>query len=185
METNPKTLHITIQRKAWDMFSKGEKNEEYLNPKYYWYRRLLDVDREGYGYFCTSCDGDFEDLLRKSKDSFREFTKLLKEAIEDGVFEYKHFDRVKIHLGHRRNAPYMLFRLENITIGTGRPEWGAEPDLQYFIIRLGERIWEPEDCKNYYVEGCHEDILCSGTWPMKGCYGVCKNFQPITDKQSI
>lgn len=176
---NPKTLHLTVQRKSWDMLKKGEKNEEYLDPKYYWYLRLLDVDREGYGYFCPSCEGDFEDLFRESEDSYKEFTRLLDKAIEDGIFEYKHFDCVKIHLGHRQdNTPYLLFKLESISIGTGRTEWGAEPDHRYFIVRLGERIGEPEECEHYYVDGCHGDILCSGTKPMRGCYGICKNFKP-------
>lgn len=25
-------------------------------------------------------------------------------------------------------------------IGTGNPDWGAEPGKQYFVIRLGERM---------------------------------------------
>ncbi len=33
----------------------------------------------------------------------------------------------------------MLFKLDSITIGKGRPEWGA-PDHNVFILKLGERI---------------------------------------------
>jgi len=37
----------------------------------------------------------------------------------------------------------MLYLLEmdtTLTIGTGKPEWGAEPGKKYFVIQLGETI---------------------------------------------
>ena len=135
-----KTLHLVLKRKWWDMIASGEKKEEYREPKYYWYRRLLNVDRDGYGYFCESCYGDFEDLFRASNDSYHEFTLRLQQAIEDGVFEYKEFDCVQFHLGYRKYAPRMTFEIEEISIGKGREDWGAEPDKLYFVIKLGKRI---------------------------------------------
>lgn len=135
-----KILHLVLKHKWWDMIASGEKKEEYREPKYYWYRRLLNVDREGYGYFCESCDGDFEDLFRKSNDSFREFTKLLQRAIENGVFEYKDFEFVQFQLGYRKDAPRMTFEIEEISIGKGREDWGAPTDTEVFIIKLGKRI---------------------------------------------
>ena len=32
----------------------------------------------------------------------------------------------------------MYIPIESVTIGTGRPEWGAEPDKRYFVIKLKE-----------------------------------------------
>lgn len=34
----------------------------------------------------------------------------------------------------------MTFEIEEIKIGKGREEWGAESDKDYFIIKLGKRI---------------------------------------------
>lgn len=122
------------------MIASGEKSDEYREPRYYWYRRLLNVDKEGYGYFCESCDGDFEDLFRVSNDSFHKFTQLLQRAIEEGIFEYKDFEFVQFQLGYHKDAPRMTFKIESISIGKGREEWGAESDKLYFVIKLGKRI---------------------------------------------
>jgi len=82
------------------MIASGEKREEYREPRYYWYLRLLKVDREGYGYFQKPCEGDFEDLFRASNDSFAEFTRKLKLKIDEGVFEYHKFKYVRFHRGY-------------------------------------------------------------------------------------
>lgn len=135
-----KTLDLVLKHKWYDMIACGEKKEEYREPRYYWYRRLLNVDREGYGYFCESCEGDFEDLFRVSEDSFAKFTEKLKEAIYNGVFEYKDFTHVRFHRGYTSTT--MTFEIESITIGKGKEEWGAEPGMDYFVIKLGKRLKE-------------------------------------------
>jgi hypothetical protein len=33
----------------------------------------------------------------------------------------------------------MLFELDEMTIGKGKPEWGA-PDDEVFILKLGKRV---------------------------------------------
>ena len=137
---DPKTLHLVLKRKWFDMIRSGEKKEEYREPRYYWYRRLLNVDREGYGHFCESCDGDFEDLFRAANDSFYSFTQLLQRAIEEGIFEYKDFEFVQFQLDYYKDAPRMTFEIDEIFIGKGREDWGAEPDKLYFVIKLGKRI---------------------------------------------
>lgn len=40
-------------------------------------------------------------------------------------------------LGYASSRPTMLVKFEGITIGKGRPEWGAVPGKSYFIIKLG------------------------------------------------
>lgn len=34
----------------------------------------------------------------------------------------------------------MMFEVAKQTVGIGKPEWGAEPGKEYFIIELGKRI---------------------------------------------
>lgn len=50
----------------------------------------------------------------------------------------KGFTYVKFSYGYTRRT--MTFEIESITIGKGRPEWGAPMDEEVFIIKLGERI---------------------------------------------
>lgn len=45
---------------------------------------------------------------------------------------------VKFSYGYTRRT--MTFDIESITIGKGKPEWGAPADEEVFIIKLGKRL---------------------------------------------
>ena len=49
----------------------------------------------------------------------------------------KGFTHVKFSYGYTRRT--MTFEIESITIGKGKPEWGA-PTEDVFIIKLGKRV---------------------------------------------
>lgn len=55
-----------------------------------------------------------------------------------GVWSYKVYDLVCFSCGYTQKR--MTFKAGRITIGYGKPEWGAPKDKRVFIIRLGERI---------------------------------------------
>lgn len=50
----------------------------------------------------------------------------------------KGYTHVRFRYGYTRRT--MLFEIEDIRIGTGRPEWGAPEDEKVFIIKLGEKV---------------------------------------------
>lgn len=52
-------------------------------------------------------------------------------------FYNKNYTHVVFHKGYTNET--MTFRIEGIGIGEGKPEWGAEPDKNYFKIVLGKR----------------------------------------------
>lgn len=131
-----KILDLVLDAKTFHSIISGEQEEVYRSV-YHTCDKLLNVDREGYGYFHPPCRGDFEDMARDCKDSLKEFTRLLKQAIADGYFEYRHYDAVRLHRGYTNTT--MLFKCEGITIGKGNPAWGA-PEEEVFIIKLGERV---------------------------------------------
>lgn len=130
-------LDLVLKGKWYDMIASGEKREEYRDT-FFWSARLLNVDREGYGYFQKACHGDFEDLGNKCNDSLKKFTQLLKQAIEDGYFEYRHYDAVRFRRGYTKTT--MLFEIKSISMGLGNPNWGAPKDREVFIIKPGKRI---------------------------------------------
>lgn len=47
------------------------------------------------------------------------------------------YTHARFRYGYTRRT--MLFEVESIIIGRGKPEWGA-PDEDVFILRLGERV---------------------------------------------
>lgn len=48
------------------------------------------------------------------------------------------FSAIEFKNGYGKDAPTLLFECDEIIIGTGKPEWGAEPDKEYFVIKLGK-----------------------------------------------
>lgn len=42
--------------------------------------------------------------------------------------------------GYRPDSPEIVWVHEGIEIGEGKPEWGAEPGKQYFVLKIGELI---------------------------------------------
>ena len=60
------------------------------------------------------------------------------------VNQYTH---VRFRYGYTKRT--MLFKLNDITIGYGNPEWGAPKDKEVFILKLGNRIEEEYGDVNY------------------------------------
>lgn len=52
----------------------------------------------------------------------------------------KRFDAVTFIHGYQPNSPRTTLEWKGIEIGMGKPEWGAEPGKEYFVIKLGEII---------------------------------------------
>ena len=74
------------------------------------------------------------------KEEYREITPYyearLGKYMDDGLF------RIILRAGYRKDSP-KLNCLVRGRKGTGRPEWGAEPGKEYFVLRIYEksRIW--------------------------------------------
>lgn len=83
----------------------------------------------------------------QKKEEYREITSYWQRRLSDHIYsdlyEIRHFENVTFTLGYPKKTDVsrrMTFRIEDITIREGKPEWGAEPDKQYFVIVLGERV---------------------------------------------
>lgn len=110
------------------MIASGEKTEEYRELLPYWQKRLLRC-----GYACAGYCVLMGDIICPACRHLK----------------YTDFDTVVFTLGYPRKddvSRHMKFKVSEIFIGTGKPEWGAEPDKKYFVIKLGERIkYETQD----------------------------------------
>lgn len=130
MQREMKTLHLTLKKRWFDMIQSGEKCEEYREIKNYWFRRIygLYITDPGSGKLHTD-DAVYATLSQNHN-----------------LIMSKHppiqFARVTFRNGYGRFVPEMTFPIESITIGEGRPEWGAEPGKKYFIIKFKhEKVW--------------------------------------------
>lgn len=117
-----KTLTLSLKKKWFDMIASGEKTEEYREITPYWQKRLLRCGNACGGY-CVLMGEIICPMCRYLK--------------------YTDFDTVVFTLGYPRKddiSRRLEFKVSDISIDCGKPEWGAEPDKNYFVIKLGERI---------------------------------------------
>ena len=110
-----KTLHLPLKAKWHEMMESGVKTEEYIEIKPYWANRM----RFQANGFCTP-------------------NKLCLQARTYGVCDVR-YTHVKFSYGYTKRT--MTFEIESITIGKGKPEWGA-PTEDVFIIKLGKRNYD-------------------------------------------
>lgn len=61
-----KILDLVLDAKTFHSIISGEQEEVYRSV-YHTCDKLLNVDREGYGYFHPPCRGDFEDKTKPSQ----------------------------------------------------------------------------------------------------------------------
>ena len=78
------------------------------------------------------------------KEEYREIKDYWSRRLErlddnDMIGGYNEFDVVEFRNGYSKYAQSMMVECEGITIGRGKPEWGA-PDKPVFIIKLGRVV---------------------------------------------
>lgn len=100
------------------MIKNGNKREEYREIKPYWMTRLFNIDKK------TKQDKQF-----------------IIEEIKNHNIQPKDFTHVKFRKGYTND--YIIFRIENITIGVGNKEWGA-PTNDIFIIKFANQTLKEE-----------------------------------------
>lgn len=118
-------LHLPIKKKWFDMIASGEKTEEYREIKPHWISRLML--KTGTANLPMISFVARSHSQRKLKQSH-------------SVLEFKKYDQVCLRNGYNKNSPTLYKYVKDISIGQGRPEWGAEPGILYFIIHLGITI---------------------------------------------
>lgn len=108
-----KILHLPLKSKWYEMIESGVKTEEYREIKPYWENRIRC---QAFGV-CTP-----------NKPCLRVRTV--------GVCDMR-YTHVKFSYGYTKRT--MTFEIESITVGKGKPEWGA-PAEDVFVIKLGKRL---------------------------------------------
>lgn len=122
-----KNLQLSLKTKWFELTKAGIKTEDYRDLTDYWLKRLL-----------TETDYDF--YLQAINSGGNEF--------EHGHFDitnasFKTFSHNIMTLGYPKSTDTeRILKLEHkgIEIRTGNPEWGAEPNKLYFVIKHGKII---------------------------------------------
>lgn len=100
-----KTLTLSLKKQWFDMIKAGIKKEEYREIKPFWKKRLRNV--------------------------------VLKTALSTVYEGFQIYDTLVFTLSYPKaddTERRLVFKSPKIRIGTGRPDWGAEPGKNYFVI---------------------------------------------------
>ncbi len=117
-------LQLSLREKWFRMTKAGIKTEDYREINSYWIKRLTS---------------DFSWDMNKYPLKLNEH----KEVLNNGSMKPKDFICNIMTLGYPKSTDTeRILKLEHkgIEIGFGKPEWGAEPNKLYFIIKHGEII---------------------------------------------
>lgn len=113
-------LTLPIKKQWFEMIAAGIKKEEYREIKPYYEGRLQNL----FGAIILEpLDRSKVDVLQG--DQVPE--EIRREAVQPIIFRN----------GYSKNSPELLAKC-SLSVGTGRPEWGAEPGQRYFILTIHE-----------------------------------------------
>ena len=114
-------LQLSLKRNWFEMTKSGVKTEDYREINQYWWKRLVQ---------CGEC-------YRNQSDSLND---ILAPTAEWKMIMAKKFDCNVMTLGYPKSTDtdrILKLKHKGIEIGYGRPEWGAEPNKLYFVIKHG------------------------------------------------
>lgn len=112
-----RAIHLPLKAEWYDMIESGEKPEEYREIKPHWLKNLC-YQRIEHSDCYPECK--CEDCLMR------------------GEYLAYPFDAVVFRYGYTKK--YMVWSIDEISIGQGRAEWGAPENKETFIIKLKERL---------------------------------------------
>ena len=125
-------LQLSLKRKWFNMTKAGIKAEDYREINVYWSKRLVYNLSDALLFRSGHCLGFVDDA-----DAYSFITN------RRSIFGFKEFDTNIMTDGYPKSGdPERTLILEHagIEIRTGNPEWGAEPDKLYFVVKHGNII---------------------------------------------
>ena len=122
---------LVLKRRWFQMIQSGEKTEEYREITPYWIKRL----------FCNRVHSPRHIFRINDREAayFAKVPSALATAIDAGLI-VPSTEAAIFYEGYAKDRPQVAHLIQGIKVGTGRPEWGAEPEKEYLVIQLGERI---------------------------------------------
>lgn len=128
-------LQLSLKKNWFEMTKSGIKTEDYRSITPYWCNRLLLF--KGLSKSKEFWDNEFFKVeCAKPED-------LILKYIKRGIVIFKPFDYNIMTLGYpSKYDTSRIIKLEHkgIEIRTGNPEWGAELNKLYFVIKHGDII---------------------------------------------
>lgn len=134
-----KNLQLLLKTKWFEMTKTGIKTEDYREINEYWFKILVYDYKNTFSHFNEGKSLNFFDKQKKEEL----IKKIFSEPVKVFVVNFNKYEINKMTLGCTKlGYTERILKLEHkgIEIRTGNPEWGAEPNKLYFVIKHGEII---------------------------------------------
>ena len=116
-----RAIHLPLKHEWYEMIECGEKTEEYRLLSCHWLQRL-----------CYSWVGGYRtEECKSGLNCHRQCLNTLDYLVYP-------FDAVVFRYGYTKR--YMVYSIDEISIGQGRTDWGAPGNKETFVIKLKERL---------------------------------------------
>ena len=130
-----KNLQLSLKKQWFEMTKAGIKTEDYREINDYWFKRLVFDYKKVFKY-TAGYDWDYLD-----KQSINAYLSIIaRDKLKRSMIGFNPFFETTMTLGYPRStdtARILKFEHKGIEIRTGNPEWGAEPNKLYFVIKHG------------------------------------------------
>lgn len=117
-------LTLPIKKKWFDMILSREKKEEYRDITPYYTSRLSNL-------FC---------VWTKHKEYHSENMRLF---LQSEYAKKNTIEEICFRNGYNKTSPSFIAKC-TLSVGTGKEEWGAEKEKQYFILTIHEIVTKKE-----------------------------------------
>ncbi len=121
---------LPIKRKWLEAIRTGEKTEEYRSISPYYaarFKRYIGLE------FSRLREETVEQTIRGATSKGKEIRVIQSDEISTGPGAV--FEGIVLRAGYSLSSPAIEIG-GHITIGTGRPEWGAEPGVEYYVLSI-------------------------------------------------
>ena len=127
-------LQLSLKKQWFEMTKAGIKTEDYREVNIYWFKRLI----QDYKYFAFNHNSGMG-LIYDS-----EVLEIIKnQRVLINGFLFKEFTTNTMTLGYPKSTDserIIRFKHAGIEIREGNPDWGAEPNKLYFVIKHGDKL---------------------------------------------
>lgn len=116
-----RTIHLPLKAEWYEMIERGEKKEEYRLLSRHWLQRLCYSWQTG----CRS-------------EECKSGLNCHRMCLDTRDYLAYPFDAVVFRYGYTKR--FMVWSIDEISIGQGRTDWGAPENKETFIIKLKEKL---------------------------------------------
>ena len=133
-----KDIRLSLKREWFELTKSGVKTEDYREINEYWFKRLVYDYKRVFKY---TTGWEWKDIDKQSREIL--IKDIVGDTLKRSMIGFVPFENNIMTLGYPSNTEtekILKYKHGGIEIGTGNPEWGAEEDKKYFVIKHGEKI---------------------------------------------